>query len=383
MTEIIAHVGCEIFDGIERHKNKALVVKDGIVLGIMAAGEIPDTAALASHEGGLLTAGFVDLQVNGGGGVMFNDCQDTNTLQTICDAHLPFGTTSLLPTLITDSDEITQNAIKAAIQAQSSVAGMIGLHLEGPHLSVARKGAHDPQYIRQMSKIDLEKLINAAQNIDTLFVTVAPESVSTDQIKELTKNGIIVSIGHTDTTIDEVHASVDAGASCVTHLFNAMSQFTGRNPGVVGGALYHGSLSAGLIADGFHVSPESIDIALRAKKGPGKIFLITDAMATIGTDQNEFMLNGRVVKRSEGRLTMNDTLAGADLDMISAVRFVVNKIGLDVDEALRMASLYPAQVINRQNEVGQLISGARADFINLNSSLEIKSVWRAGQPLYT
>ncbi len=375
-----AYVGCDIFDGEIRHKNSALLVAEGKVVGIVGQDDIPDAYAVHTLASGLITAGFVDLQVNGGGGVMLNDAPGIDAMKIICDAHLPFGTTSLLPTLITDQPEKTALAIAAAEEAiAAKIPGVIGLHLEGPHLSRARKGAHDPELIRPMDQGDLDLLIRAGKSLPSLMLTVAPESVSFAQIAELSGSGAIVSIGHTDVNFEAAKLAAENGVSCVTHLFNAMSQLGNREPGVVGAVLELGGLSAGLIADGFHVDPKTIGIALRAKQGPGKIFLVTDSMSTIGTDQKEVLLNGRLIRRECGRLLLEDgTLAGADLDMISAVRFMVEVIGLDLEEALRMASLYPAMVLGRDQEIGRLRAGSNADFLYLSNDLGIKGVWQAG-----
>lgn len=385
-SSVQAFLGCDIFDGHIRHSDAALLVESGKVLGIVPADDRPgDCNTVELDQTGLIAPGFVDLQVNGGGGVMLNDAPAAETMRTICDAHLAFGTTSLLPTLITDTRENTNLAIEAAKAAVAEgIGGVAGLHLEGPHLSLTRKGAHDPNLIRKMEQDDLDQLVEAAKTLPSLLVTLAPESISVDQIKSLAEASAIVSIGHSDagyiTTID----AAAHGATCVTHLFNAMSQLGNREPGIVGAALDCKELSAGLIADGIHVDLATIRIALRAKSGPGKLFLVTDAMSTIGTDLTEFRLNGRVIKRLDGRLTLEDgTLAGADLDMISAVRFMVNDIGLSTDEALRMASLYPAEVLERQSEIGQLGTGANADFVLLNQTMSINKVWRAGQPVYS
>ncbi len=376
MTKACAYIGADIFDGTTRHKNCALLVENGHVVGIKpereAAGEVHQLA------GGLLTAGFVDVQVNGGGGVMLNSAPTLETIKTIRDAHLPFGTTSLLPTLITDTPARTALAREVAVAA-IAIEGVIGLHLEGPHLSVARKGAHDPTLIRPMTAEDLSDLCTLAAKLPSLLVTVAPESTTPAQIAALRAAGAVVSLGHTDADFATARA---AGATCVTHLFNAMSQLGNRAPGVVGAALESGEMFAGLIADGIHVNPETIKIALRAKQGPGRVFLVTDAMATIGTDLTELHLGERVIYRKNGRLTLEDgTLAGADLDMISAVRFMVNRIGVPVEEALRMASLYPAQLLGRAAEIGQLASGNRADFIHLDAELDIQDIWRGGRPV--
>lgn len=379
-----AYRGCQIFDGNNRHDDCALLIDDDRVSAIVADTEIPADYLQVSLSAGLVCPGFVDLQVNGGGGVLLNDSPTAQTMQTICDAHLPFGTTSLLPTLISDSAGQTNAAIQAAREVMGiSNSGVLGLHLEGPHLCLARKGTHDAQFIRAMEETDLNTLVSAARALPSLLLTLAPEAVTGSQIAELSAAGAIISIGHSDASYTEACAAVEHGATGVTHLFNAMSQLANREPGVVGAALQLGALSAGLIADGHHVDATTIEIAVRAKQGPGKIFLVTDAMSTIGTDLQELRLNNRVIKRANGRLTLEDgTLAGADLDMISAIRFMIGKVGVSVDEALRMASLYPARVLNRENQIGQLCSDTQADFLYLSEDLEINAVWRGGKQLY-
>ena len=287
---ITAYTGADIFDGTTRHTDAALLVDGGMIISI---GAVPAGANIHALNGGIIAPGFVDLQVNGGGGVMFNDDQSVSTLKTIAQAHAGLGTTALLPTLITDTPARVAAAIDAVEAAiDQGVDGIIGLHIEGPHLSVARKGAHDPDLIRPMSATDLTLLQEAAHRLPHLMVTVAPESVTPKQISALVAAGVVISLGHTDAPHVDCRAAVDAGASCATHLFNAMSQFTGREPGLVGTALETGTMHAGLIADGIHVSATSIRVALKAKQGPAAVFLITDAMSTVGSDITEFTLNG-------------------------------------------------------------------------------------------
>jgi N-acetylglucosamine-6-phosphate deacetylase len=296
---------------------------------------------------------------------------------------MPFGTTALLATLITDAPRTTQAAVAAGVAAhEAGVPGFAGLHLEGPHLSVARKGAHDPKLIRPMEDADEAFLIAARKNLPSLLTTVAPESVSAERISALAAAGIVVSLGHSDTSAETALACADAGATMATHLFNAMSQIGGREPGLAGAVLESGSLWSGLIADGIHVDPLTIGIALRAKRGPAQIFLVTDAMATIGTDMTSFTLNGRIIRREGGRLTLEDgTLAGADLDMISAVRFMHRTAGLDLGEALRMASLHPADAMGFSTR-GRLTAGSRADIVALSDDLGVTGVWIGGEQMY-
>ncbi len=381
MNQPIAFSGARIFDGEAWHEDAALVVRGDTV---EAVASVPAGVQAIELDGGMLVPGFVDLQVNGGGGVMLNDRQDVETIRTICAAHAPFGTTALLPTLITDTREITAATVEAGAQAaREHVPGFLGLHLEGPHLSIARKGAHDPALIRPMDDADEAALIAAHKKVPHLLTTVAPESVTPERIARLAAAGIVVSLGHSDTTYASAAGAARAGASMVTHLFNAMSQIGNREPGLVGAAIDTGTLYAGLIADGIHVDPAAMRIALRGKSGPAKIFLVTDAMATIGTDMQSFTLNGRVIKRENGSLRLEDgTLAGADLDMISAVRFMHQTIGISIDEALRMASLYPAKAMGVDHRHGRLAKGSAANFVHLSNSLDVRGVWIDGRGVF-
>ncbi len=383
MSSRFALSGARVFDGDNWHEGAALVVRDGLIESILPEGAVqPDVERV--EIGGILAPGFVDLQVNGGGGVMLNDHPSIEGIATICRAHAPFGTTSLLPTLITDTPEITASAVAAGAEAaRRKVPGFLGLHLEGPHLSVSRKGAHDPKLIRPMTDTDQAALIAAREHLPVLLTTVAPESVAVEQVKALAKAGIVVSLGHSDVSYETAGTYASAGASMVTHLFNAMSQLSSREPGLAGAAIDDSRLSAGLIADGIHVHISTIEIAMRAKFGPGKIFLVTDAMATIGTEMTSFTLNGRTIHRKDGRLTLADgTLAGADLDMISAVRFITRLRGMDLADALRMASLYPAQAVGQSHRIGRFANGTAADIVALSDDLEVKGVWIGGERVF-
>lgn len=388
MSGIKALVGADIFDGRTRHKGAALIVAGRDIAGIMPQDAIGADMDRIELDGGLLAPGFVDLQVNGGGGVQFNSATSAQTsvqdIETICKAHAPFGTTSVLATLITDTPEVTAAAVGAGIAAAAkAVPGFLGLHLEGPHLSVAKKGAHDPDLIRPMTETDVARLLAARAALPHLMVTVAPETVLARQIAALAKGGVIVSLGHSAASYAVAQAAAEAGASAVTHLFNAMSPLGHREPGLVGAALASGSLYAGIIADGIHVDPAVIAIAHRAKAGPAKLFLVTDAMATLGTSAASLTLNGRTIERRGGRLTLPDgTLAGADLDMASAVRFMAETVGVGLEEALRMAALYPAHLIGAGHRLGHFSKGAAADMVHLDEAQEVRRVWIGGQQVF-
>jgi N-acetylglucosamine-6-phosphate deacetylase len=381
----IALSGAPIFDGdVWHNENHALWIEAGRVRAILPRIDLPAEVPLRLLRDGMLVPGLVDLQVNGGGGVLFNDVPDTNAIATILAAHARAGVTALLPTLITDTPEINIRALAAGAEAaRRQLPGFLGLHLEGPHLAVSRKGAHDPALIRPMTSADLDRLVAARPSLPHLIVTVAAETVPPEQIAALAAAGITVSIGHSDAGYAMVEAAAGAGASMVTHLFNAQSQLQNREPGVVGAALALGALSAGIIADGIHVHPAALDLALRAKRGPGRLFLVSDAMSPAGTDISAFTLNGRTITRKDGALRLADgTLAGADLTLIEAVRWAHANLALPLEEALRMATLYPAEAIGAAATHGHLRPGARADFAWLSQDLTVRETLIAGQLVF-
>ncbi|MGR3617446.1 MAG: N-acetylglucosamine-6-phosphate deacetylase [Paracoccaceae bacterium] len=367
---LITYRGGPVFDGEILHHGVAVQVRDGRVVAFGPDGDVTGGQDVALGQD-VLSPGYVDLQVNGGDGVMFNDAPTVETLNRIAQAHNGLGATTILPTLITDTAEQTAAAIKAATDAiVTGVAGIGGLHLEGPHLSIARKGAHDPDLIRPMDDIDLENLCDAAQTLPALLLTIAPENVTLDQVDTLSKAGAILSLGHTDADFDTCMTYAAAGVTSATHLFNAMRQLGNREPGVVGAVLANPNLSSGLIADGIHVHPESMRTALAAKQGPSEIFLVSDAMAVAGSEQTEFTLNGRTIQRRKGRLTLADgTLAGADLDLTTAIRVLVQKVGVPLDHALRMATSVPAHVAGLGNELGRIALGAKVPLIRISQDL--------------
>lgn len=369
-----AYIAARIFDGFDWHERSALVVSDGRVEGLAAADSPIDAERVPVD--GMIVPGFLDLQVNGGGGALLNDTPTLAAIETICANYARFGTTGCLPTFITDTVEKGERMIAAGIEAAAArVPGFLGLHLEGPHLSVARKGAHDPALIRPMDEADLRRLLVAREKLPHLLVTVAAETVGPEQISRLVAGGIVVSIGHSESTYAQVAAAVEAGASMVTHLFNAQTQLGHREPGVVGAVLDLGALSAGLIADGIHVHPVAMGAALRAKRGPGRIFIVTDAMSPTGTDAESFVLTGQKVFRKNGALRLADgTLAGADLTMDQAIRVITGQVGLPLEEALRMASLYPAEAMRLGPDYGHLRRGARADFTVLGEDLSVRQI---------
>ena len=381
-AEIAAFVGATVFDGCEFHVDCALLTLNGRVLGIFPETDSREAEFVTELAGGFVVPGFVDLQVNGGGGIMFNDDPCVATLELLAKTHAGLGATSILPTLVTDSRETTSAAIEAALAAtETGVTGILGLHLEGPHLSEARKGAHDASFIRPMSREDEYALCKAAQCLPILKVTVAPEAVSNAQIKRLTASGVLVSLGHSNATFAEAIQAMESGARCVTHLFNAMPPMQSREPGLVGAAITCRNLHAGLIADLVHIHPVSIKVAMATKvAGPGKIFLVSDAMATAGSKIPGFFLNGRWVERKRDKLVLGDgTLAGAVLDLATAVRNMAKVVGFPTAKALKMATSIPGELVRPGQEIGFLMAGSRADFVHLDGDLRLSAVWQGGQ----
>ena len=374
----VALCGAVPFDGRRLRPGCAVVVEAGRVVAVT-----PDPPAGVERvwlAGGILAPGFIDAQVNGGGGVMLNDDPSPATMARMVSAHLRFGTTALMPTLITDTPEVTHAALMAAADAPE---GVVGLHLEGPHLAPARRGAHRAELMRPLGDSDVALYAAARPRVGRLMVTVAPEMAPPALITQLVEAGVTVSLGHSDAPAAVAEAAFDAGARGVTHLFNAMSGLDHRRPGLAAAALLRRDVCAGIIADGHHVDGRLVRLAM-AMMGP-RAFLVTDAMAPVGAAPGEgFVLNGEPVRLvavpgAPYRLELADgTLAGAALDMATAVRFVAGPVaGQGVAGALGRATLGPARFLGLGDR-GRLRAGARADLVHLSDALEVRAVWRAG-----
>jgi len=366
-----------VFDGHGWHAEAAVVVRDGRVAGIGAWGEVPaDWPQTRLPDGVFLAPGFIDLQVNGGGGLLLNDQPTADGMRAIARAHRRYGTTSCLPTLISDTREKMRSAIAAA-RSVGGRDGVLGLHLEGPFISPQRPGVHRPDCIAKPVAGDLDELCELASAGRSL-VTLAPECVPTSFIRTLASSSVRVSIGHSEASAAVVMQAVADGASGVTHLFNAMPPLSARAPGIIGAALAEERLTAGLIVDGIHVDPVSIRAAFAAK-GRDRIALVTDAMPTVGTSLDQFDLLGRTIKLVDGRLTTKEGgLAGAHLDMASAVRNAVMLARVPLEDTLRAASLTPARFLGLDNERGALVTGARADLVALTQELMVVATWVDG-----
>ncbi len=375
MTRLIL-TAPQVFDGSVLLPDHAVVIEAGEITALLPITQAPDGLRQALQ--GTLAPGLIDLQVNGGAGLMLDGTATVQSIATICAAHTRLGATGILPTLITDTPTATTAVIKAGIAAaQAKTPGFLGLHLEGPHLDPRRQGAHDPALIRPMTDADLAELCAAAAHLPALMLTLAPASVTSAQITRLTQAGAIVSLGHTEATYAEATAATKAGAACVTHLFNAMSQLGNREPGLVG-AVLSGTLHAGIIADGLHVHPATLRTALAARQDG--LFLVSDAMAVAGTTLSEFTLGNRRILRQNGRLLLADgTLAGADLSLPQAIALLITQLGVTPTRALAMASRIPAALI--RSTAGAIRPGQPADLVHFDTNWQLASVWQNGQRL--
>ncbi len=373
-----ALTGARVFDGAEFHDHQAVVIEDRCIVAIGADNAIPDGHEKIKLEGGILAPGFIDVQVNGGGGALLNSGPSLDVVRRIATSHRRHGTTGLLPTVITDVPDIMSSAISAVREARhAGVPGVLGIHVEGPFLDVARKGAHDATLIRTLTETDLQLLRKA--DCGKLMLTVAPNRVSPDQIRNLRDAGIIVSLGHSDASFDVAQAALAAGATSFTHLFNAMSQLSGREPGMVGAALSDDKSYIGVIADGHHIHDTALKLAMVATSSD-RFMLITDAMASAAGGPDTFTLQGRTVMRVLDRLTLEDgTLAGSNLTMDAALRYCVTRLGVDFGVALRMASTNPARFLGLQNQLGLIAPGALASLVHLDDDLNVTQTWIEGQ----
>ena len=370
---------CKIFTAQETLINHSLVIENGIISDITCDEITTKAHQVVDLKGQLIAPGFIDTQVNGGAGCLFNNSPTVDSIIQIANAHRKFGTTSLLPTLISDDTQTTEKAIQAAKQAlHLKVPGFIGIHLEGPYLNINRKGVHCETKITSPSENSLA-LFKKIGEIGSSMMTLAPEITDTLFIKALVDEGIIVSIGHSNAGYDCTKQALKAGVSGFTHLFNAMSSLTSRDPGVAGCAMEDPHSWCGVIVDGHHVHDTNLAFALKLKP-KGKVMLVTDAMHTVGQAGTKFDLAGIDIYRSNGKVTTADgTLAGSDLTMISAVKNTVSRLAIDQEEALRMASLYPAQFLKQDHQLGRIAPGYRANLVLLDTELNVLETWIDGK----
>jgi len=373
-----AIVNGQVFDGETLWQDRIVLIEDARILSVLDRAELPaDLTDVYDLQGGTLVPGFIDLQVNGGGGVLFTDAPTVESLRVIGAAHRQFGTTGFLPTLITTSFDVMRQALSAVGQAiADGVPGILGIHLEGPFLNPERKGIHDAH---KFCPLDDEGLaIVTSLNMGTTLVTLAPEVTTPAMIQRLADMGVIVCAGHSAATYVQTREALAAGVSGFTHLYNAMSPLQTREPGMVGAALEDDESWFGIIADGFHVHSAALRIAVSAKKTGGAI-LVTDAMPTVGSTNKSFVLGGETIVATNGRITnAAGTLAGSDLDMLTAVNNAARFARIDWFEAVRMASLYPARALGLHKELGAIKPGYRANLLALDARRQIHTSWIDG-----
>jgi N-acetylglucosamine-6-phosphate deacetylase len=360
--------------------DSAVLVEGGRIIALLPASDrrIVSAERRVDLGGDMLVPGFIDTQVNGGGGVLFNEQPTVEAIRAIGAAHRRFGTTGFLPTLISDELDRVGLAMQAAGLAATEVPGMLGIHVEGPFINQQRKGVHDSSKFRLLDERAFEILTSLTAG--RTLVTLAPELTTPGMIGRLATAGVIVAAGHTDGTYEQISEALMAGVSGFTHLYNAMSPLAGRSPGAVGAALDHSGSWAGIIVDGHHVAPAALRIALKAK-GADKLMLVTDAMPSVGAASKSFLLQGRPIAVKDGVCVDEDgVLAGADLDMASAVRNAVTLLGVDLPTAIRMASHVPATFLGLGHELGRVAPGYRADLVRLTDGVDVVESWIAGEP---
>jgi N-acetylglucosamine-6-phosphate deacetylase len=375
----LALMNGQVLCGGQLAKDRCVLIEQGRILDVLAMSD-PRCRAARQHDlgGALLLPGFIDSQVNGGGGVLFNDAPSVESIESIGRAHRRFGTTGFLPTLISTDLETVARAIAAVSAAISArVPGVLGIHIEGPFLNVARKGVHDPAMLRELDASALGLLTSLGEG--RTLVTLAPEMTTPELIGQLVARGVVVSAGHTNATYAEISRALAHGLSGFTHLFNAMSQLTGREPGAVGAALDDPHSWCGIIVDGAHTDPVVLRIALRCKPHD-RFMLVTDAMPSVGSDQGSFELHGRrVTVRGQACFDEDGRLAGSNIDMASCVRNAVGMLGVPLPEAVRMASEWPAAFLGLAAELGRIAPGYRANLVAADEELNVLETWIDGR----
>ena len=367
-----------IFDGEQLLANHAVVVHGDSVSDVVPRAEAPRRAG--SHidlAEDVLVPGFIDLQVNGGGGVLFNESPTPEAIATIGTAHRQFGTVGFLPTLITDSFDVMAQAIDAVRRAiEQGIPGVLGIHLEGPFLNAARAGVHNAARFRELDDEGIELVTSLTSGVTVL--TLAPELVDPRMIRRLADAGVIVCAGHSAADYEQARQAIAAGVSGFTHLFNAMTPLESRAPGMVGAAVEADETWFGIIADGYHVYPAPFRMAVRAKRRGGAV-LVTDAMPPVGTDGGDFEIDGRTIRVANGRCTTADGgLAGSALDMMTAVNNACEFAAIDWFEAVKMASLYPARALRLDRGMGRIGPGYKASFVSVDGERRLTHVWVDG-----
>lgn len=370
-----------IFTGEHWLTHYAVVIEGERIVAVCPSRDLPSNVTnTIDLQGQRLLPGLIDTQVNGGGGVLFNDAPTVETLRVMGEAHRQYGTTGFFPTLISDDLDVVEKAIAAVSQAiKEKVPGVLGIHLEGPFLNPARKGIHNADKFRILDDAAVKLLTSL--DVGKTLLTIAPELTTEAIIRELAERGAVVAAGHSAADYDQTVIALAAGVTSFTHLFNAMTPLTSREPGMVGAAIEDRHSWCGVIVDGYHAHPAALKVAVAAKQ-TGKIILVTDAMPTVGAADKVFHIDGKEIRAVDGRLAdANNTLAGSDLDMLGAVRNTTQMLGLSIGEAVRMASEYPAAMMGIENELGSIKAGYKASMILVDENLNQLRSWIDGKEL--
>ena len=374
-----ALLGSQIFCGERFYDDHALLVDGKSIVDIVDKNNTPDNFNKIELDQGILAPGFIDLQVNGGGGVLFNNSPNKESLNTIIKAHQFFGTTSVMPTVISDSLEVLEQCIKTVTEEIKNNSSLLGIHIEGPFFNTKYRGVHQKQYISTINS-DYLNLFESLKGFPVML-TLAPECISSQQLKHLTSLGIKTLAGHSDASYDELDDAIKNGLDGFTHLFNAMGQISAREPGVVGSALHFENTFASIIVDLHHVHPSLIQLAYQLKP-TGKLFFISDSMATINHGKPSFELYDEVVNELDGRLVNSEgKLAGSSITQIDAVKNAYQKCNIPLNQALAMASRYPAEYLGIENHLGSLKPGYRADLVHFDSNFKVHNAWVSGKQI--
>ena len=374
-----AITGAKIFSDHKLLDNKALLIDGENIIGIVAKNDIPNNIKIQQLNGGILSPGFIDLQVNGGGGKLFNNSPEKESLDEIIKAHQHFGTTSIMPTVISDSLNVLQRCTSTISNEINNNKSLLGVHIEGPFFNVKYRGVHQKQYINTINN-DYLNLFESLQGFPVML-TLAPECISIKQLKHLKSLGFKILAGHTDASYDQLEEAIKYGLDGFTHLFNAMGQISAREPGVVGSALNFNNTAASIIVDLHHVHPSLIEMSYK-QKPKGKLFFVSDSMATINHGEPSFELYDEVVSESDGRLINSEgKLAGSSITQIDAIKNAYTSCNITLSDAIAMATSYPAEYLGVSDYLGSLKANYRADLAHFDIDFNVKNVWVAGKHL--
>ena len=374
-----ALTGAKLFTGENFLENKALLIEDKYIAGIVGKANIPKNFEIQKLNGGILSPGFIDLQVNGGGGKLFNNSPDKESLNTIIEAHQYFGSTSIMPTVISDSLNILQKCTETISNEINNNHSLLGVHIEGPFFNAKYRGVHQKKYINTINA----SYLSLFEKLDEfpVMITLAPECISIKQLKYLKSLGFKILAGHTDASYDQLEEAIKYGLDGFTHLFNAMGQISAREPSVVGSAFDFDETSASIIVDLHHVHPSLINLSFK-QKPKGKLFFVSDSMATINHAEPSFELYDELVSESNGRIINSEgKLAGSSITQIDAIKNAYQKCNIPLESAIAMATLYPAQYLGVSHYIGQLKKGHRADLVHFDSSFKVRNVWLSGKKI--